>query len=120
MIIYAVAIHLFKTVDKCVFSNAAATLSLSSNCLLMACSDAWVPGVMVTDILKRGGRHHKSRTLIDNPINVAILQWGIVGVNNTFTVLILSSTYNIKIYFNNIRYFRIIIKHKIINNIIKL
>lgn len=106
MMIYAVAIHLFKTVDRCVFSKAAATLSLSSNCLLMACSDAWVPGVMVTDILKRGGRHHKSRTLIDNPINVAILQWGIVGVNNTFTVLVLSSTYNIKIYFKSIRYFR--------------
>lgn len=71
---YALAMHLFKTDDKCVFSKAAATLSLSSNCLLMAYSDACVPGVMVTDILKRGGRHHKSLTLIDNPINVAILQ----------------------------------------------
>lgn len=39
MNVYAVAIHLFKTVDKCVFSRAAATLSLSSNCLLIACSD---------------------------------------------------------------------------------
>lgn len=66
--------HLFKTVDKCVFSKAAATLSLSSSCLFMACSDAWVPGVMVTEILKRDGKHHKSLTLIDNPINVAILQ----------------------------------------------
>lgn len=89
---YAEAIHLFNTVDKWVFSKAAATLSLSSNCLLIACSDAWVPGVMVTDILKRGGRHHNSRTLIDNPISVAILQWGIVGVNRTFTMLALSST----------------------------
>lgn len=66
--------HLFRTVDKCVFSKAAATLSLSPSCLLMACSDACVPGVIATDILNRGGRHHKSLTLIDNPINVAILQ----------------------------------------------
>lgn len=72
--VYALAMHLYKTDDKYVFSKAAATLSLSSNCLLMACSDVCVPGVMVTDILKRGGRHHKSLTLIDNPINVAILQ----------------------------------------------
>lgn len=66
--------HLFKTVDRCVFSKAAATLSLSSSCLFMACSDVWVPGVMVTEILKRDGKHHKSLTLIDNPINVAMLQ----------------------------------------------
>lgn len=98
--VYAEAMHLFKTVDKCVFSKAAATLSLSSNCLLMACSDAWVPGVIVTDILNLGGRHHKSRTLMDNPINVAILQWGIVGVNNTFTMFALSSICKIKIHMN--------------------
>lgn len=92
-------IHFFKTVDKCVFSKAAATLSLSSNCLLMACSDAWVPGVIVTDILKRGGRHHKSRTLIDSPISVAILQCGIVGVNKTLISLSESLTYKIRRHF---------------------
>lgn len=81
---------------------------------LPASSDACVPGVMWTSIweytgkketLKIGcilknvmkgtdihtlnlfGRQRSSLTLIDRPMSVAMLQWGMVGVNSTSTVL---------------------------------
>ena len=40
--------HWFTTSNRCEFSRAAATRSLSANCLLTAASDAWVPGEIVT------------------------------------------------------------------------
>lgn len=78
-----VAIHWFITLIKCVFSRAAATLSLSANCLFTEFSDACVPGFTSTLTLNLDGKHLNSFTRIDNPINVAILQCGIVGVYNT-------------------------------------
>lgn len=42
--------------------------------------------------LNRRGRARRSLTLIDSPISVAILQWGIVGVKWTMTQLSLSLT----------------------------
>lgn len=43
--------HLLTTPSKLVFSRAAATRSLSASCLLMAASEAWLPGVMLTSTL---------------------------------------------------------------------
>ena len=42
--------------------------------------------------LNLGGKDRSNFTLIDNPMSVAILQWGIVGVNTTLTLLCSSST----------------------------
>lgn len=79
--------HWLTTSSRWVFSRAAATRSLSASCLFTACSEAWVPGVMCTSILKRWGRDRRSLTLIDRPISVAMLQCGMVGVKATATVL---------------------------------
>ena len=68
------------------FSKAAATRSLSANCLLTASSLAWVPGAIVTSTLNLGGKDLKSLTRIDKPIIVAMLQCGIVGVKATWKV----------------------------------
>ena len=67
--------HWFTTSSRWVFCRAAATSSLSANCLFIACSEAWVPGVMCTSVLKRWGRDRRSLPLVDRPIRVAILQW---------------------------------------------
>lgn len=77
---------------RLLFSNAAATRSLSANCLFTANSDECVPGVISTVTLKRGGSERNSLTLIDRPINVAMLQCGIVGVKLTNTSLCSLST----------------------------
>lgn len=84
--------HWFITLIKCEFSSAAATLSLSANCLFTLFSDVCVPGLTSTFTLNLGGSERNNLTLIDNPISVAILQWGIVGVNKTSTLLFLLST----------------------------
>lgn len=42
--------------------------------------------------LNRFGRHRSSLTLIDRPMSVAMLQWGMVGVNSMSTVLSASFT----------------------------
>lgn len=77
--------HWLMTLMRLLFSNAAATRSLSANCLLTAISEVWVPGVISTVTLNRGGNDRNSFTRIDSPINVAMLQWGIVGVKLTNT-----------------------------------
>lgn len=84
--------HWFITVMRLLFSNAAATRSLSASCLFTATSDVCVPGVISTVTLKRGGNDLSSFTRIDRPINVAILQCGIVGVKFTNTSLCSLST----------------------------
>ncbi len=71
------AIHRFTTPNKCSFSSAALTLSLSASCLLTACSLIWVPLSILTTTLKREGRDRKSLTRMDRPIKVAMEQWGI-------------------------------------------
>lgn len=87
---------------------------------LPASSEAWVPGVMWTSIwaetkhknhnvfhmnscvkeqsthsptLNLSGRERSSFTLIDRPMSVAMLQWGMVGVNATLTMLSASFTW---------------------------
>lgn len=67
--------------NKWLFSRAAATLSLSLSCLFTANSDACVPGVIIISILNLSGRERNNFTRMHSPINVAIEQWGIVGVN---------------------------------------
>lgn len=81
------AMHWLITSIRCEFSKAAATLSLSANCLLTACSDEWVPGVISTVTLNRGGNDLNNFTRMDNPISVAIEQCGIVGVKLTLISL---------------------------------
>lgn len=73
--------HWLMTSARCLFSSAAATRSLSASCLLTASSEACVPGVISTVTLKRGGSDRSSFTRMESPINVAIEQCGIVGVN---------------------------------------
>lgn len=73
--------HWLMTSARCLFSSAAATRSLSASCLLTASSEACVPGVISTVTLKRGGSDRSSFTRMERPINVAIEQCGIVGVN---------------------------------------
>lgn len=80
------------TVIKLLFSKAAATRSLSASCLFTADSDECVPGVISTVTLNRGGSDRSSLTRIDKPINVAMLQCGIVGVKLTKTSLCSLST----------------------------
>lgn len=80
------------TFRRNLFSNAAATLSLSASCLLTAPSAMCVPGVMVTLTLNLDGIVLRSCVLMERPISVAMLQWGIVGVNLTLTSLFSLST----------------------------
>lgn len=87
------AMHWFITVIKLLFSSAAATRSLSANCLFTAISDECVPGVISTVTLNRGGSDRSNFTRIDKPINVAMLQCGIVGVKLTKTSLCSLSTF---------------------------
>lgn len=68
------AMHWLITFMRLLFSRAAATRSLSANCLFTAISDVCVPGVISTVTLNRGGRERNNFTLIDSPINVAMLQ----------------------------------------------
>mmetsp|Transcript_22937 Transcript_22937/g.58385 ORF Transcript_22937/g.58385 Transcript_22937/m.58385 type:complete len:209 (-) Transcript_22937:80-706(-) len=84
--------HLSTTPRRLSFSKAAATRSLSLSCLLTACSEACVPGVMATSTLKRGGRERSSLTRMLSPISVAMLQCGIVGVKVKLTSPRSSST----------------------------
>lgn len=78
---------LLMNVIKCLFSNAAATLSLSASCLLIESAETWVPGVTSTVTLNRGGSVRSSLTLIESPISVAMLQWGMVGVKKMWILL---------------------------------
>lgn len=84
--------HWFITLIRCKFSKAAATLSLSASCLLTACSEACVPGLTSTLTLNLDGKHRNSFTRMDKPINVAMLQCGIVGVYRTWIVFLSLST----------------------------
>jgi hypothetical protein len=77
----------FKTPIRVPFSSAAATLSLSPNCLLTCSSVLWVPFLIRTSTRKRGGRACSSRTRTPRPMTVAREQWVIVGVISTTTVL---------------------------------
>lgn len=86
------AIHWLITFIRSAFSKAAATLSLSANCLLTAVSEVCVPGVISTVTLNFGGNDRNNFTRIERPIKVAILQWGMVGVNWTNTWLFSLST----------------------------
>lgn len=72
---------------RVLFSRAAATLSLSANCLLTSSDVLWVPFFMRTSSLKRGGSACSSLTRTPKPITVARLQWVMVGVIKTVTVL---------------------------------
>lgn len=85
--------HWLITVIKLLFSNAATTRSLSANCLFTAASDECVPGVISTVTLNLGGSERNNLTRIDKPINVAMLQCGIVGVKLTNTSLCSLSTF---------------------------
>ena len=85
--------HLLTTSSKWLFSRAAATLSLSANCLLTAASDWWAPGNICTVTLNLDGSERNSFTLIQRPISVAMEQWGIVGVNWMTTVFLASFTW---------------------------
>jgi hypothetical protein len=68
------------------FQSAAATLSLSANCLLTSTAVVWVPSLTLTSTLNLGGSDSSSRTRTPRPITVARLQWVIVGVTRTVTV----------------------------------
>lgn len=103
--------------NKLVFSSAAATRSLSFNCLftvvrgsvqetkIPANSFEWVPGEINMSSLKRSGSERSNLTLRNNPINVAIEpkewtrvsraeqgQWGMVGVKRMVIIEFLLST----------------------------
>lgn len=69
------------------FSIAAATLSLSLNCLVIASAVLWVPSLIFTSTLKRGGRACSRRTRTPKPMMVASEQWVIVGVIKTVTTV---------------------------------
>lgn len=68
------------------FSSAAATLSLSANCLLTSSAVLCVPSFIRTSTRKRGGNDCSNRTRTPRPITVARLQCVIVGVMRTDTV----------------------------------
>lgn len=78
--ISALARHWLTTCNKCRFSKAAATRSLSFSCLFTDCSDWWVPGWINTSTLYLRGRHRNNLTRMQRPINVAMEQCGMVGV----------------------------------------
>ncbi len=86
------AIHWRTTPRRWSFSMAAATRSLSASCLFTATSDAWLPGVMEMSTLNRLGSEDSNFTRVQRPIRVAILQWGIVGVNVKEMMLLALST----------------------------
>lgn len=69
-----------KTPINVPFSNAAATLSLSPNCLFTWSAVLCVPSLILTSTLKRGGRAFSSRTRTPRPMTVAREQCVIVGV----------------------------------------
>ena len=72
--------HLLTKSSRWLFSSAAATRSLSFNCLLTAASEMCMPGVMRMSTLKRRGRDRSSLTRMDKPISVAMeLHDGILG-----------------------------------------
>eukprot|EP00993_Chasmostoma_nieuportense_P007556 NODE_8455_length_335_cov_4.822115_g8289_i0.p1 GENE.NODE_8455_length_335_cov_4.822115_g8289_i0~~NODE_8455_length_335_cov_4.822115_g8289_i0.p1 ORF type:complete len:111 (-),score=17.31 NODE_8455_length_335_cov_4.822115_g8289_i0:2-313(-) len=75
--------HVSTTDSRWLFSNAAATRSLSLSCLLMPSSWSWVPGVTDMATLKRLGNDRSSFTRMERPIRVLMEQWGMVGVNIT-------------------------------------
>ena len=70
------------------FSLAAATRSLSPNCLFTASSVLCVPALRRTSTRYRGGNACSNRTRTPSPITVASEQWLIVGVSSTTTVWI--------------------------------
>ena len=63
----AVARHPSTTCNRCEFSSAAWTRSLSFNCLFTACSDWCAPGLIRRSTLKRGGSARISRTRRERP-----------------------------------------------------
>lgn len=67
------------------FSPAAATLSLSANCLFTSSPVLCEPSFIRTSIRKRGGKLCSSRTRTPSPMTVARLQCVIVGVTKTVT-----------------------------------
>ncbi len=77
--------HPCPTLKRCEFSNAAATRSLSFNCLLTAFSLWCVLVEHECRLLKRSGSARRRRTRSERPIRVAILQCGMVGVNSRRT-----------------------------------
>lgn len=87
-----IAIHWLMTSIRFLFSRAAATRSLSASCLFTAASDACEPGVISTVTLNRGGSERNNFTRIDNPIRVAMLQCGMVGVKLINTSFVWLST----------------------------
>ena len=75
------------TLTSDLFSMAAATRSLSPNCLLTSSAVLDVPSLMRTSTLKRGGRACSNRTLTPSPMTVVREQAEVVGVIKTRTVL---------------------------------
>jgi len=69
------------------FSSAAATRSLSPNCLVTASSVLWVPRLILTSTRNLGGSACSRRTRTPRPMTVARLQWVMVGVTSTSTEL---------------------------------
>mmetsp|Transcript_13994 Transcript_13994/g.45325 ORF Transcript_13994/g.45325 Transcript_13994/m.45325 type:complete len:241 (-) Transcript_13994:91-813(-) len=84
-LVYAFSKHWFTTPSRLSFSSAAATLSLSLSCLLIASSEACAPGEMRMSTLRRGGSERSSLTRKQRPMSVAMEQCGIVGVKRTTT-----------------------------------
>ena len=68
------------------FSRAAATRSLSANCLFTSSAVLCVPSLIRTSTRNRGGSDCSSLTRTPSPITVARLQCVIVGVIRTVTV----------------------------------
>lgn len=83
---WQVSIILAMTPISAPFSNAAATRSLSANCLLTSSPVLCVPSLIRTSMRNRDGRDCSSRTRTPSPMTVARLQWVIVGVMRTVTV----------------------------------
>lgn len=77
------------TPSSVAFSKAAATRSLSPNCLFTASPVLCVPSFMRTSTRNLGGRACSKRVLTPKPITVAKEQWVMVGTISTRTVLTL-------------------------------
>ena len=83
---WQVSIILAITPIRAPFSKAAATRSLSANCLLTSSPVLCVPSLIRTSIRNREGRDCSRRTRTPNPMTVAKLQCVMVGVMSTVTV----------------------------------
>lgn len=82
-----VASIVLTTLISDLFSMAAATRSLSPNCLFTSSAVLDVPSLIRTSTLKRGGSACNKRTLTPSPMTVVSEHAEVVGVSRTVTVL---------------------------------